>query len=648
MSWIQMLYNTYENCIKNKEFFSKEPRLLPCNHIAQQSHVEVVISGDGDFRRASAVKKQIILPATERSASRGSGAAPHGLADKIQYCAKDYVKFDLNGKSYFDSYISQLEDWVNSDFSKAEIIAVYRYLIKGELIKDLVENKILWLDENNKLLKKWTNKKMQPDIFKLLPKKPEQNQGDVLVRWVVEISGVRSSITWEDESIFQSWIDFYNQAQIKKGICFVTGDMAIVAKHHPSKIRSSADKAKIISSNDNENYTFRGRFDNANQACEIGSEVTQKAHNALSWLVARQGYKNKDEIIVSWASTGKKIPDIFSDSRSLFNQEISLNDLALIDNREDELEGAIISRDIGQVFAHNLNKLMAGYRASLPPAESIMILGLEAATPGRMAITYYQQLQGSDFLERLEQWCENFAWELPVNTAIDSDKKNKFKRIWQVGTPSLKEIALAAFGNNDDKLQKSTVKRLLPCVIEIRQIPFDLVRAIMQRLLSCSKLRSWEWEKNLGIFCAVFRGYYLRYFDVNQKREYKMTLDTNLNSRNYLFGRLLALAEHIEEKALFIAGESHRQTTAAKLMQRFADRPASTWKIIEISLMPYKTRLAAKWPGYLEKLKNHIDEIFCLFLPEDFQKQSALDGEFLLGYHCQRQALKNRFDPEKI
>ena len=77
-------------------------------------------------------------------------------------------------------------------------------------------------------------------------------------------------------------------------------------------------------------------------------------------------------------------------------------------------------------------------------------------------------------------------------------------------------------------------------------------------------------------------------------------------------------------------------------MQRFSDRPYSTWKTIEISITPYKNRLLAKWPGYLEKLKNQIDEVFTKFLPGDFEKEARLEGEFLLGYHCQRQALKNR------
>jgi CRISPR-associated protein Csd1 len=76
-------------------------------------------------------------------------------------------------------------------------------------------------------------------------------------------------------------------------------------------------------------------------------------------------------------------------------------------------------------------------------------------------------------------------------------------------------------------------------------------------------------------------------------------------------------------------------------MQRFADRPVSTWRTIELALSPYKSRLnaSAKGKGFLIKRMRVIDEILCLFEPEDFLRDTKLSGEFLLGYHCQRQIL---------
>lgn len=120
-----------------------------------------------------------------------------------------------------------------------------------------------------------------------------------------------------------------------------------------------------------------------------------------------------------------------------------------------------------------------------------------------------------------------------------------------------------------------------------------------------------------------------------------MTLEHDRTSRDYLFGRLLAIAEHIEEIALYVGQES-RDTQAARLMQRFADRPASTWRTIELALTPYKTRLQTKRSGFLHNMKNLLDQVIGTFQGDDFINDAKLSGEFLLGYHCQRQELKNK------
>ncbi len=117
-----------------------------------------------------------------------------------------------------------------------------------------------------------------------------------------------------------------------------------------------------------------------------------------------------------------------------------------------------------------------------------------------------------------------------------------------------------------------------------------------------------------------------------------MTLETDRTSRDYLYGRLLAIAEHIEGRALYVGGEM-RDTTAAKLMQRFSDRPASTWRTIELALTPAKSRLRAKRAGFLHEMEKLHDEVVASFARGEFLDDRKLSGEFLLGYHCQRQAL---------
>lgn len=651
MSWIQKLYDTYEQCYGAPQF-SSHP-LLPISHTIQQSHVEITLDGNGNFRRAEVVPKiEITLPATEKSAARTNGEAPHPLCDKVQYCGADYPAHGGKKKSYYSGYAKQLTNWCESSFSHPKARAVIEYVRKGSAVADLVREKILHIDHNGVLLTAWKSELPMPDIFKYLTAKDgERDQGDALIRWRVEMSGDPVSATWEDKSLRDAWIAFnaYQSQQedtdfaskskkssVKKGknlkpqqgLCMVTGKTMLLATNHPRRLRHGGDGAKLISSNDTNGYTFRGRFLGADEACGVGFEVTQKAHSALRWLIDRQAFRSGEQVVVAWAVSGKSLPDPFVNSAHLFDLEIEQADAA-----------PTYQGDGGQAFAVRLKKCIAGYRARLGSSDGIVVMALDSATPGRMAISYYRELTGSEFLERLQAWHESCAWHQNYGSDL------KF-----VGVPSPKDIAEAAYGRQaegktGEKLRKATMERLLPCIIDGRPLPRDLVESAIRRTCNRAafkkdkKGREWEWEKNLGIACALFRGHH-------NDRSYQMALELDRTSRDYLFGRLLAVAEGIEDMALYLAKE-RRDTNAAKLMQRFADHPYSTWRTIELSLAPYKTRLRSLAPKFLREKTVLLDEIIGTFNGQDFMSEARLSGEFLLGYHCQRLAPRPKSESDK-
>jgi CRISPR-associated protein Csd1 len=632
MSWIQKLYETYENCqseIGNIENEEQIP-LVPICHTTQKAHVQISINSEGEFLRASVVPKssaRTIIPCTESSGGRTSGESAHPLCDKLQYVAADYRQHGGNKDSYFNSYEKRLSEWCSPEYRHPKVEPVLRYVRKKRLISDLIAAHVLHVGDDRMLLKQWKGEAIKtPEIFSVLPgrinKKGEiENwQAEAFIRWLVEIPGDPQAALWTDRAIWQSWSNHYLSKKRKSDICYVRGKNIPVADQHPAKIRNDADKAKLISSNDNTNFTFRGRFSKAEQACNVGFEVTQEAHSALRWLINRQGtvfYVRGDNgmtrpslAIVAWATSGARIPDPIADTLGLFDDE--------------EARSQITSTtSTAQNLANNLSKLVAGYKAKLGPTEGIVIMGMDSATPGRMAITFYRELTGSDFLARVLNWHESCAWWQDFG-------KNKYtqKPLRFIGAPSPKDIALAAHGRRmDDKLRKATVERILPCIIDGSQFPLDIVQSAVSN--TCNRIGSenWEWEKVLGITCSIYKHYH-------KERRYGMALETGRHTRDYLFGRLLAVADGLEGYALFVAKDK-RETSAARLMQRFADHPCSTWRTIELSLVPYKARLGARAVKYLKV----IDEVICAFNTEDFINDKPLTGEFLLGYHCQRKDL---------
>lgn len=387
-------------------------------------------------------------------------------------------------------------------------------------------------------------------------------------------------------------------------------------------MRNDGDKAKLISSNDTSGFTFRGRFEDANQACGVGFDVTQKVHSALRWLISRQGYRsrNGDQAIVAWATSGVEIHRLLDDPFEILGGE---------NLKSDEADNVSTAQNL----AIKLRNKIAGYKAELGDTSGVVVMGLDSATPGRMAITYYRELTGSDFLRRIEQWHETCAWVHDYRF-IENNGNKKTRRTYFrfVGAPAPRDIAEATYGNKvDDKLKKATVERLLPCIIDGQKIPRDIVDSTVRRACNRAGMEGWEWNKTLSIACALFR-------KLKEKEGHSMALDESRKTRDYLYGRLLALADSLEQWALNKAGED-RQTNAARLMQRFADHPYSTWKTIELSLAPYKARLG----GQSHKRQALIDKVHSMFgSPEDYTSDKTLSGEFLLGYHCQREALRQK------
>jgi CRISPR-associated protein Csd1 len=616
MSWIEKLYQTYENNQGNIANPNDGIPLLPLFHSTQNAQIHVVLNGQGKLIDASVIMKddaQTIIPATEGSAGRaGAKIAPHALCDTLQYVAGDYLEYGGNpnkkkNESGFEPYIQALHGWVESSKS-SKLQSVFTYLKKGRLIKDLVEKKVLITGKDKKLAEGWTEPTELPLIFKAIKQSNKKGQFEAFVRFSVEIPGDNPSELWKDTGLRESWGRYYSTLQSSRDLCMVTGDMANIASNHPKNIRYSGDGAKLISSNDKEGFTYLGRFTTDAEACGISIEVTQKAHSALRWLIERQGRRDGEQAVVAWAVSGEDVPDPQADTFSLL------------------FGGAqALTRNTGytaQEVGVALSRKMAGYSAKLKSTDAVVVLGLDSASPGRAAITYYRELTGSEFLNRVEAWHTGCCWHQYFGKG----------RVF-FGAPAPRDIAEVAYGRRiDDKLRKATIERLLPCIVDGAPIPRDLVVSCVRRASNKNGVEYWESEKALGIACALFRNYH-------KERSYSMTLERERRSRDYLYGRLLALAEHMESRALYVGGEK-RATSAEKLMQRFADRPYSTWRILETGLTPYKVRLNAKRPGFLHVVQQELDGVCELFETGDFISDKHLSGEFLLGYHCQRAALK--------
>lgn len=655
MNWIEALYHTYNNCEAEVGVIKEgsDELLLPLSHTTQNANIEVTLDRHANFVSAKVIPKKqqkTLVPCTEQSGGRaGSKPTSHPLCDKLQYLAGDFIEYGGNVTSGFSSdpsephqqYLSQLNQWQKSN-PHPKVQVLHEYIKKNSLIRDLISHKIIPTTSSHTgrecFLSEWENKEIDPpEVFGSLP--ATSTPQDSFIRWRVEIPGDPVPNLCEDPSVWESWSEHYKTTQEVSGLCYVTGKKEPLAIQHPAKLRHAADKAKLISSNDGSGFTFRGRFTDPSglEAASVSFDVTQKAHNALRWLISKQGTRLGEQVIVAWSINNQEIPNPLDSSLQLATDSDAEEDIdKLLEQEQRDRIASIDQSNTGQSVALALKQKLLGYRKSLGDTTKILIISLDSATPGRMALTYFRELTASEFLARIEKWHDSTGWLL---------YHNKGRRFF--GAPSPYEIAQAAYGTRlDDKLKSATYRRLLPCIIESRPIPDDLVACCLQRASARISLEDWEWEKALGIACALYRKQQIQ---KNNPTNDTMSLDPIRSTRSYLYGRLLAVADVLEQSAL--SKEENRPTNAARMMQRFSSRPYDTWPTLYQRLEPYVRRLKANKPGLLHRYQTELDTIKDLFLPDDFTTDTKLDGEYLLGYHCQRSALytkkSNDLNPEE-
>lgn len=602
MSLWNVLYETYDNLMKTE----CKPPLMPIATTTQNAQIEITINENAEMIDASVVMKDdcvTVIPCTEASGCR-SGQHPknHPLMDKLQYLAGDYTLYGgKKGDSFYAEYMSDLKEWCDSPYANKKVQVLNQYLLKKRLIQDLVENKVIYLDENGCFIEKWMTKDEKPPIYSVCI----GDISDAFVRIRVKGFGNQTAL-WgiENNDVQTDFINFYLASRTVDGFCYITGKETSCASSHPYKIRNTGDKAKLISANDSSGFTYRGRFADGREAVNVGYEVSQKIHNALRWLVENQGKRYGERVYVTWNPRVGMAIDIDGDSDVFGNVDV-----------------------VGSAkeFAEQLHKNMSGYFSKLEYNDKIVIVGLDAATTGRMAVVFYREMLENELIMHLETWYRTCSWEFFY------DFENKCSRM---RTPAPKEIAEAAFGVQrsnylevDKKVYSQVIDRILHCIIDGTPLQRDIIQSAFRNVCHPQNYTDSNWRKILRITCAVLKKYY---YDNLKKEKGEWTVEVMKDEKdiNYLCGRLLAVADVLENKAQ----DDHKHTTAAiRYFTRFTEHPCQTWDIINKALMPYYVKLGDKAYYY----KKDIAEIAANIDSVEFANARNLDGRMALGFYSQ-------------
>ncbi|MCM1537667.1 MAG: type I-C CRISPR-associated protein Cas8c/Csd1 [bacterium] len=639
MAWLRTLAETYDvNAGLAGRDKNGQAVLLPISHSTFQAQIEVTIDLNGNYQDAKKLEKGsdavTIIPVTEDSAARSSGIAPHPLCDKLCYAAGDYTAYTGDDKeAYFDAYIEQLRDWAEAEDTHPMVQAVYQYLKKKTLIQDLVTSKVLELNEDGRLT----------DHTKL----QGQGQTGANVRFVVLGSELPQEV-WKNQTLYQKYIRHYQQRSGEKALCYASGRMEVCSDKHPSKIRSSGDKSKLISGNDETGFTYRGRFVSKEQAVSVGYDASQKAHNAIRWLIQKQGYTRDDMAIVAWiVNRDMPVPDMMKDSVNAYG---GMDDFDFdFDTIGTDTLNDVDRYDTGKLFAEQFRRAVNGYIGKFHPEDRAAVIALEAATTGRLSVVYYDEMGGKQYVDAIRHWQEHCCWRRAIKVGTSEEER---RWITCECTPSPRDMALAAFGvqrsewlEAESKLIRSAVKRILPCITgKEARIPEDMIKAAARRASMPQSMSDFVWYNDvLCVVCAMIR------YNEYEKEGTLMDdfLNDNLEDRDVLFGRLLAICDYMEQRAMFEYDENgkpkdRRMTNAKRYWNAYSSRPAKTFQTIRQNLNAYERKLTDyehnKFEEWIGKIMAQLGNGF---------HNAALSERYLPGYYLQMEWMKNAFQKKE-
>lgn len=564
-------------------FEGENEPLAPISHIMARPQIIITLDQSGNFAAAQVLDKntpKIIIPATEESAGRTVKAAelPHPLCDYLRYLLPQ-------NQVEYQHYISQLSTWANSSHTHPKLHAVLNYVQGGTILENLRQAGI---DAEEK----------------------------AMVCWVV--NGLGESLNgpcWTDRTLMNAFIDYYREKRTDTppALCMISGELEMPAGQHPKGIVPISGNAKLISANDSSGFTYRGRFDDAAQAATVGYAASQKAHSVLRWLVANQSVSFGGRTFLCWNPQGIQVPRVTGP----------------MGRRSGTAQRAANPSQ----YQKQLREALSGWKEDLPQSAGVVIAAFDAATTGRLAVTYYNELLASDFLDRLHDWEVSCCWE---DGPYGIQSPSLFQIVsWAFGTPRNGKAEM------DDRILSQQMQRLVACRVDKAPFPLDIERALAEKASHLLLYEGENRQKLLFTACAAIRKYHCDHL----KEEWDMALDKNCSDRSYLFGRLLAIADAIENNTY--TDEDRRETNAIRMQKAFTLRPMTTWSALWDKLRPYNKRLAQSKPGLYRYYHSVIDDILNRLSPFDPTLNQKLDDIYLLGYSHQRAYRTEKSDSQE-
>ncbi|MHC5269686.1 type I-C CRISPR-associated protein Cas8c/Csd1 [Enterococcus sp. LJL98] len=624
MSFFSALKDAYDVSLKEglvDRHDGNNTILLPLYHTSLKSSGEdifqVELTKEGEITQVGFVPKDevVLFPVTSDSVARsGKNPPSHPLVDKLSYLMNEEPALH---QLFLDTFHPWYH-WQEESQVKEYLKVIKQFLSNSDFIDDVLDKIYQGKDYRRKGFiveypadAKGTIKKL--DLSKTF-----------MTFSVANFDGYKSVSVTNYIDLHQNYIDYVEENSTEKIQCNISGKMEQLTTKH----RGLLGNAKLISVS-NHSETYKGRFKEGSDIIQIGYQSSEKIHLMLKYLLENANSRkwlSGQQYLVNWFS---------SDIANEQEKDIFAFQTFLVEEPEETNKKAVTTenKEIGDSFVTGSKKLEDhdGYYVAI----------IDKASNGRLSLKFFRELEVSQLRKNLKKWQKRYSWE-----RYNSKTEKK-----EIMIPSFSQLLLAAYGVeregklqlDNDNFKKDQYQKLVVSLIDGQPLPVNLSTALNQNIrkrLNYSK----TWNQIQFVALAVLS-------DLKPREELSPMLDKNNQNRSYLFGRLLAIFERMEQGTYSRGEENDRVTNAQKFWTTYTNKPATTMQVLIDRNQPYVKKMKQANYGLFRKLEKEQQEIIGQ-LNEHYlsskELNKPLDYHFIFGYYAETQFLFTKNESEEM
>ena len=606
MGFIDSLMQTYAVLEKNGD-----AGIAPTYHKIWKADIEITLNADAEaieIRKLEKNELETIIPATSASKTRTSAkVAPFPLSDQVKYLA------DCGNSKYITGYLEQLGEWMSSEHTHAFLPIIYKYVSSGTIGADLEK----WLHKNPK--KEFSITDYEKKV----------------VRWVVA-TGDPCAECWKNKELIHSWQAFYeaktNTDSLNQVVSILDGSIGTYTELHEKAINTHSN-GKLISKNDDDGFTYRGRFTKNDIILPISEKSSFELHQALRWVVGKHGLR------VSKPAKNPRYLCVWMISEP----SVEINPIKSLLSHDKKAAGSIVT----PLDQNMLKELYAGQHQldfTKDSTDKVVVAVIGGRTDGRLSLEDYSEFSSNQLFDNFAKWDFGCQWETWDSTGSKYVKTPSFYDLinCSAGVAKINDAGNVEYILSDARFAVM-MRDLVQAKIYGSRIPLSIVRMLTGKADHAVDFDPLVRKRLEFTTRAALRKYYLDYYG----KEFKFMLDETNLDRSYLFGRLLAVYRKAENDV--ISKDKPRPTRAERMQSAFAKNPTLILqKLDEQYNKVWKKQLTKKY-GHAKRYDLCIENIMAMLANNYTQAElrQPLEPSYLFGLYAQYESFFKKTEPQE-